>query len=294
VALHGTPGHLAGVRLAAADGREATGSVALIPLGDTSSGIVGVVLAVQDVTERLRLESELRSQHARTMEASERLRSVVEVITHELRTPLTSVLGYARLLHDRPGAEEQKRLYWAGLVIEKARMMARLVDEITDLARLGSARFTLENSPADLGGLVRDVTAAFEPHLLGHTVEVTVEQDLPPVALDRDRLGQVLQNLLSNAAKYWPGPGAIRVRVLRDEAGLRVEVTDRGPGVPAHLAERAFEPFFRAGDEATRAVPGTGVGLAVARGIVEAHGGRIWLEPAAGGGTTAAFTLPVA
>lgn len=290
VALHGTPGHLSGVRLASVDGREATGSVALIPMGEPSAG---VLLAVQDVTERLRLEAELRSQHARAMEASERLRSVVEVVTHELRTPLTSVLGYARLLADRPNAESQKRIYWAGLVIEKARMMARLVEEITDLARMGSPRFSLLTAPVDLGLLVREVATAFEPHTAGHTIEVTVEQGLPEVPLDSDRIGQVLQNLISNAAKYWPGPGAIRVRVVRDPAGLRVEVTDRGPGIPPELAEQVFEPFYRAGDEATRAVQGTGVGLTVARGIVEAHGGRIWLEPAPGGGTTAAFTLPV-
>jgi PAS domain S-box-containing protein len=293
VALHGTPGHLSGIRLLGPAGQEASASVSVIPFGDAAQGVAGLLLAVQDVTERVRLEAELRSQHARTLEASDRLRAVMEVITHELRTPLTSVLGYARLLHDRPAAEEGKRIYWAGLVTEKARMMARLVDEITDLARMGSPRFRLAASPTDLGALVQDVAASFEPHAEGHTLEVTVEQGLPALRLDRDRIGQVLLNLLTNAAKYWPGSGAIQVRVVRDPAGARVEVTDRGPGVPRELAEQVFEPFVRA-DTAGGAVAGSGLGLSVARGIVEAHGGRIWLEPAPGGGTTVRFVLPEA
>jgi PAS domain S-box-containing protein len=292
VALHGTPGQLSGLRLTGTRGQEVTVGLSLIPLGDPSHGVSGVLLAAQDVTERLRLETELRAQHARAMEASERLRNVMEVITHELRTPLTSVLGYARLLHDRPAAEEQKRIYWAGLVTEKARLMARLVDEITDLARMGSTRFSLDATPVDLGIVVRDVAVAFEPHANGHAIEVTVQQGLPSVPCDRDRIAQVLQNLLGNAAKYWPGRGAIRLRVVREGAAVRVDVTDRGPGIPPDLAERVFEPFFRASDDASRAVPGSGVGLAVARGIVESHGGRIWIEAPAGGGTTVAFTLP--
>lgn len=293
VALHGTPGHVSGLRVAGSGGAESTASISFIPLGDPVHGIGGVLLAVQDVTERVRLEAELRAQHQRAMEATERLRSVVEVVTHELRTPLTSVLGYARLLHDRPEAPADKRLYWAELVTEKARLMARLVDEITALARMGSARFSLDQAAEDVGALVRDVAAAFEPHADGHTIEVTVERGLPPVFLDRDRIGQVIENLLANAAKYWPGQGAIQVRVVGEpEGAVRIEVTDRGPGVPPDLAEQAFAPFVRGSDEATRSVPGTGLGLAVARGIVEAHGGRIWLAVPPGGGTTVAFTVP--
>ncbi len=293
VALHGTPGHVSGVRVLSGGGTEATASISFIPLGDQALGIGGVLLAVQDVTERVRLEAELRSQHQRAMEATERLRSVVEVVTHELRTPLTSVLGYARLLHDRPTAPEAKRRYWAELVTEKARLMARLVDEITALARMGSARFSLDQASADVGALVRDVAAAYEPHAEAHSIEVTVQQGLPPLLLDRDRIGQVIENLLANATKYWPGPGAIQVRVVAEPTGgVRVEVTDRGPGIPPSLAEQAFDPFVRGADDATRSVPGTGLGLAVARGIVEAHGGSIWLATPPGGGTTVAFTLP--
>jgi PAS domain S-box-containing protein len=293
-ALHGASGHLGGMSTRTEGGREAVLSMSLIPLGTPSRGIDGVLLAALDVSERARLEAELREQHARSLEARDRLRAVIEVVTHELRTPLTSVLGYARLLHDRPNAPEDRRLHWAGLVTDKARLMARQVDEVTDVARLGSARFTLERRPCDIGALVRQVVTEFAAAADTHTFDVTVAGGLPALPVDHDRLEQVLTNLLANAVKYWPDGGRVQIDVLRDPIGVRVDVIDHGPGVPAELADRIFEPFYRGPDEATRALPGTGLGLAVSRGIVETHGGLLWVDPTPGGGATFRFTLPAA
>jgi len=294
-ALRGAPAHLGVVRTVDKSGQEQDFSLSLIPLGDPSRGVVGVVVIVVDVTERARLEAELREQNVRAIEASDRLRTVVEVISHELRTPLTSVLGYARLLLDRPDAPPERRGYWAGLVIEKARMMARLVDEVTDLARLGSARFALHRTQVDLGALVRRVASDMAALSERHTLTVTIEPGLPDVWLDADRVEQVLTNLLTNVVKFWPEGGEVRVRVAADPGRGHVEISvaDRGPGVPADLAERIFEPFQRARAPQARPVAGTGLGLAVSRGIVEAHGGRIWVESAPGGGAVFRFLLPV-
>jgi PAS domain S-box-containing protein len=291
-ALHGASGHLGSVHSLTEGGRDAVLSLSIIPLGDPSRGIDGVLLAARDVSERARLEAELREQHARSLEARDRLRAVIEVVTHELRTPLTSVLGYARLLHDRPNAVEERRVHWAALVLDKARQMARQVEEMTDVARLGSARFRLQRHPCDLGALVRRVTADYAAPSGVHVLDVYVAADLPVLSLDADRMEQVLTNLLGNAVKFWPEGGHVAVTVSGDPAGVRVDVADHGPGVPADLADRVFEPFYRAPDAAARGIPGTGLGLAVSRGIVEAHGGRMWLEPTPGGGATFSFTIP--
>jgi two-component system, OmpR family, sensor histidine kinase KdpD len=293
-ALHGASAHLGGLHTVTEGGREAVVSVSLIPLGTPARGIDGVLVAAVDVSERTRLEAELHEQHARSVEARDRLRAVIEVVTHELRTPLTSVLGYARLLHDRVNAPEERRAHWAALVIDKARLMARQIDEVTDVARLGSARFTLDRQPCHVGGLVHRIAAEFATTVESHQVRVDADTDLPLVSADADRLEQVLTTLLSNAVKYWPDGGLIEVAVVRDSPGVRVDVVDHGPGVPAELADRVFEPFYRRPTDAARSVPGTGLGLAVSRGIIEAHGGRLWVEPTRGGGATFRFTLPAA
>ncbi len=291
-ALRGAPGHLGALRAEGEGGREETLSVTIIPLGDPARGIENVLLAVEDISERAMLEAELREQHAQALEARDRLRAVVEVVSHELRTPLTSVLGYARLLADRPDASDERRSHWVSLVLEKSRLMARLVDEVTELARLGSERITVTRAPADPGAEVERAVKDFASTCETHDVELEVEPGLPLVSLDRDRFAQVLTNLLSNAAKFWPDGGTIRVKVGADPDGVRVDVADRGPGIPEELSEKIFEAFYRIETEATRGVPGTGVGLSVSRGIVEAHGGRIWVDGNLGGGSVFRFTLP--
>jgi signal transduction histidine kinase len=110
--------------------------------------------------------------------------------------------------------------------------------------------------------------------------------------LDRDRMSQVLTNLLTNAVKFWPEGGTIEVSAETEPAAIRIDVVDRGPGVPRDEAERIFEPFYRVQDASTRSVPGTGLGLAVSRGIVEAHGGRLWVDPVPGGGSCFRLVLP--
>lgn len=291
-ALRGASTHLGRLTTDTEGDRHVVISLSLIPLGDPTRGIHGVMLAATDVSERARLEAELRAQNARALDARDRLRAVVEVVSHELRTPLTSVLGYARLLHDRPEADAARRAHWATLVIDKARLMARLVDEVTDLARLGSARMSLERIALDMAALARQVGADTTAQSGRHEVVVLEGEGVPRVWADAGRMTQVLTNLVGNAVKFWPDGGTITIAVASMPEGVRVDVEDRGPGVPAELAEHIFEPFYRAQSDATRDVPGTGLGLAVSRGIVEAHGGRLWHEAPPGGGARFSLVLP--
>lgn len=295
-ALRGTPGHLSLIRGTDAQDRGQSLGLSFIPLGDPSRGVVGIVILVLDITERARLEAELRAQNARALEARDRLRAVVEVVSHELRTPLTSVLGYARLLNDRLDAPPPSRARWGELVLDKARLMARLVDEITDLARLGSANFVLRREDVDLIAFLRERVDDLGTLSDRHRLTLDLQVAACHLSIDRDRVAQVLGNLVANAVKYWPEGGEIvlTLRRIGDRAPAVVEITvaDRGPGVTPELAQRIFEPFFRGPEGQARHVSGTGLGLAVSKGIVEAHGGQIWVEPNAGGGAAFHLTLP--
>lgn len=291
-AQRGLPGHLSNLRLTDRAGRprREVFSVTLIPIADPLGG-GGIVMALQDATARARLESELRQQGQHANEARERLRAVIEVVSHELRTPLTSVLGYAHLLHDRPDADAARRAEWSALVIDKARVLSRQIDEITDLARLGSVSFALERTAIDLVEVARAVAADVRAQAPG--AEVVVEAPRRPVRLaaDRDRIVQVLANLVGNAVKHGPPDRPIRVTVAGDAETAEVAVLDDGLTIPPADAARIFEPFVRLAASGSR---GSGLGLAVARGIVEAHGGRLWHAPGPGGrGNAFRFTLPV-
>lgn len=303
-ALRGTPGNVGRVRLS--EGTvEAVYSLALIPLGAAGSGAEGVLLSLQDVSGRAHLERRLRAEGDRAREARDRLRSAIEVITHEIRTPLTSVLGFAHLLHDRPDAERERIEHWSSQVIDKARLMARLMEEVTELARVG-AGFTLDRKPLDLPALARTVADDVGSRTERHEIDVWVADGVPSIVADEDRLEQVLVNLLNNAIKFWPDGGNIELRIVSAEASIDpdgaiapgpavdVAVVDHGPGVPEEAVERIFEPFQRLVDASGAGdIPGTGLGLAVSREIIEAHGGRITCEPTPGGGATFRFRVPV-
>ncbi len=303
-ALRGTPGNVGRIRLGE-DLGEAFHSLALIPLGAAGSGGDGILLALQDVSARARLERQLRAEGDRAREARDRLRSAIEVITHEIRTPLTSVLGFAHLLHDRPEADRARIVYWSSQVIDKARLMARLMQEVTELARVGSG-FALTREPFDLPALARTVATDVGSRAAKHEIDVWVADGVPQIVADPDRIEQVLVNLLNNAIKFWPAGGNIEVRIVTAEGGaipdgplpsepaVDVAVVDHGPGVPEDAVERIFEPFQRLVDASeVGGVPGTGLGLAVCREIIEAHGGHITYEPTPGGGATFRFRVPI-
>jgi two-component system sensor histidine kinase KdpD len=249
------------------------------------------MLVALDVTERARLEAELRARHAQAAEARDRLRNVVELVSHELRTPLTSILGFAQLLEERPDAPDEQRRRWAEVVAEKARLMARLVGEITDLARLGSDRFALNLLPVDVADLVLRVATDMESGVDARRVVVTA-QEMPSITADPDRLEQVVVNLLTNALKFSPESQNVDVTVAGDSGAVAIEVGDRGPGIPTAERELVFTAFYRS-PSVPDSVGGTGLGLAVCKGIVDAHGGRIEAIDRPGGGTIFRVSLPL-
>ncbi|PZR99786.1 MAG: hypothetical protein DLM69_07030 [Candidatus Chloroheliales bacterium] len=250
------------------------------PLFDANGKMTGAVAVHQDIT---------------TLITVERLKDeFFSMATHELRTPLTSITMSAGLLAELVGGQGGKVAGLARLVDDGAQRMRHLVDDLLDLSRLEHGRLTLYRRDFNLGAMVERASEAIIP--LAERKEqqliVTIPDGGGEVNADPTRIEQVVLNLLANAVKYTPEGGCIILSVTQGEGETAVSVADNGPGVPEDERERIFERFFRSKEDAAGATTGTGLGLPIARMLVELHGGRIWLEDAPGSGSVFRFTIP--
>ena len=186
---------------------------------------------------------------------------------------------------------EEERRDFAHAIEEEAQRLNRLVGNLLNLSRIEGGSLRPDKGWYDFGALVDDVLGRLRPLMADHSLVVDISDDLPPVLLDYVEIDEVLSNLIENVAKYIPAGTDIRVAARQVNGELEVEVADRGPGIPPDALPHLFEPFYRVSKAGQP--KGTGLGLAVAKGIVEAHGGRIWAENRAEGGARFAFTLPL-
>jgi PAS domain S-box-containing protein len=265
------------IRLRGADGREVpamvTGRYDRGPAGE----VTGAVLVLRDAGRRRKDE----------VHGSE----VISTVSHELRSPLTSVKGYTSLLLNRwERLGEAQKLMMLEQVQHDADRVTRLVAELLDISRLETGRLTLRRQLVDLPALVAQVLE--KVRMMEAELEVTVQFDdnFPRVYADPDKIEQVLTNLVENAAKY-ADPKGMRVLGAAGDGEVTVSVVDKGPGIPDTDLPRVFTKFFRRAE--TRPT-GSGLGLWISRGLVEAHGGRLVVESAAGRGSTFRFSLPTA
>jgi signal transduction histidine kinase len=215
---------------------------------------------------------------------------IISTVSHELRSPLTSVKGYTSLLlnrWDRLG-EDQKRMMLEQ-VHHDADRVTRLVTELLDISRLESGRLVLRRQMVDLPGLVNGVLDKVRMTEVDVAAEVRFPDDFPRVYADPDKIEQVLTNLVENAAKY-ADPRSMRVLGAVEDGQVTVAVADTGEGIPDSDLPRVFTKFFRRAE--TRPT-GSGLGLWISRGLVEAHGGRLVVESEVGRGSVFRFTLPI-
>ncbi|HEV8636358.1 MAG TPA: ATP-binding protein [Chloroflexota bacterium] len=242
--------------------------------------------------ERFRLIE--RAARADALRQADALKNeLISVVSHELRTPLTSVVGFTELLLSR-GFDETQRAGFLQLLHQESLRLTELVDEFLDLQRIESGRQQLAPVPTDLRAVLTHAVATRQDDP-SHRLALDLSTDLPLVQADADQVYQVLANLLSNAKKYSPEGGEVRVSAIARDGEVEVSVADRGLGIPPEAMARLFERFFRIDTSDRRAIRGTGLGLAVVRQIVAAHGGRVWAESeGAGRGARFVFTLPVA
>jgi two-component system phosphate regulon sensor histidine kinase PhoR len=247
-----------------------------------AAGTNGAVLVLHDITELRRLERVRRD--------------FIANVSHEFKTPLTAIQGFAETLLNGALDDRANRKHFVEIIREHARRLARLTDDLLKLSRIEAGRLELEIRPVPVEALVNGCveTARLKAEAKGIEIHVEMQKGAPAVRGDGVQLGEVLQNLLDNAVQYTPSGG--RIEVISHANGREVvfTVADTGMGVPEADLERIFERFYRVDAARSREAGGTGLGLSIARHIVEAHGGRIWVESAVGLGSRFHFSVPIA
>jgi signal transduction histidine kinase len=217
------------------------------------------------------------------------------MVSHELRTPLTSIIGYLDLLEAGHGGELSKQQQdMLGVVDRNAHRLLELIEAIVTLDRLESGRVPLEQGPIDVARMVKQVVDAVTPLAAAREQRLTAEVDPTSGELigDSSQLERVLLNLATNAVKFTPKGGTVEVLAGGDDDTAHITVRDSGMGIPADEQPRLFSRFFRSSSARTAAIPGTGLGLVIARSIVDAHGGTIEIVSTEGLGTVVTVTLP--
>ena len=228
-------------------------------------------------------------------EISETKSNFVSAVSHELRTPLTSIIAFADILNRRGDKDlDERPLQQVKVIQRNARRLEGLINELLDLSTMESGQFEIVRSTFDFASMIAESLESSELQFeaLSQTVKLKMVTEVLPINGDRERLLQVVSILLNNASKYSPNGTEIEIEITADEEALTVEVRDRGPGIPDDRPEELFEMFHRADDELTRRVPGTGIGLHIAKRIIDEHGGEITIAPREGGGATARFWIP--
>jgi Na+/proline symporter/signal transduction histidine kinase len=239
--------------------------------------------------------AELERANQQLQEIDQRKSEFLSVVAHELRTPLTSICSFSEILLAYDPIEPGRMREFVGVIHEEGERLTRLIGQVLDISRIESGRLELHLEEERLADILRAAYTVTRPHADRRrvTIDVILEPHLPPITADRDRLIQVVTNLLTNAVRVSPPDGVVTLCASRINGSLEVSVGDAGPGVPGSQRERIFEKFAQIDDPARAGLDGTGLGLFVARQIVELHEGRIWVDRSASGGADFRFTLPI-
>jgi two-component system, OmpR family, sensor histidine kinase KdpD len=243
--------------------------------------------------DRDRLHKE--ATEAEILRRTDQLRAaLLNAVSHDLRSPLAAIMASAGSLRQQDVAwTEEERQTFAQAIEEEAERLNRLVGNLLDLSRIEGGSLRPDKSWHDLSTVIDDVADRLRPLTARHHLRVSVPDNLAPVWIDPVEIGEALYNLIENATKYSPPDTEITLDVRPEPNLVRIVVSDRGPGIPAAALPHLFDPFYRAVAGSSGPRPGgLGLGLAVVKGLVEAHGGRVWAENRGGGGARFIITLP--
>ncbi|WP_437968118.1 PAS domain-containing protein [Sorangium sp. So ce260] len=260
-----------------ADGSMLAVLVSAGPIIDGNGKLLGAVVVFDDITRLKELER-LKEEWT-------------SVVAHDLKQPVTTIIGYATQIERKPQVAAAVKTR-AGHILASAKRLGRMVSDLTDISQIESRRLAIDRAPIDLSALLQAVVERMGSETDGHAVEVEIRGEIPVVHADAGRVEQVLSNLISNAVKYGDPETPIHASLERRGDEVEISIRNNGRGIPAEELPFLFERFFRGRAREERAV-GLGLGLYIAKGLVEAHRGRIWVESPNGGATTFHFTLPV-
>jgi len=285
------------VRLRRRDGAYRWFLARAMPVRSASGELHGWVGTDTDITqqkehelERERLLLLERTARAEAERATKARDDMLAIVAHDLRTPLQTIALSSSILADAHDDDERRRR--VGLIERSTGEMQRLISDLLDIAGIESGTFSVLREPVDVRQSIAEALERFEPSAAGAGIALScdVAADLPPVEADGDRLTQVLSNLLDNAIKFTPAGGAVTIRAAAADTHAHITVEDSGKGIPPEYLPHIFDRFWKA-DRKSRT--SAGLGLAICKGIVEAHGGRIGVTSAPGEGTTIDFTVPL-
>jgi signal transduction histidine kinase/CheY-like chemotaxis protein len=253
------------------------------PVVDSNGRYIGLVLTLHDITA----EREIASMK----------NEFVSTVSHELRTPLTSIKGYVDLILDGDAGDvDEIQREFLGIVKENADRLVALINDMLDISRIESGRVHLKIEPMPINDVIAGTVDSFRAVLeqTGRTVKTRVPENLPRVKADRDRVGQVLVNFVSNALKYSPNGGEVVISARHVGDFVNVSVQDHGMGISREDQKQLFTKFYRIDNALTREIGGTGLGLSICKSIIELHGGKVWVRSKMGEGSTFTFSVPVA
>jgi two-component system, sensor histidine kinase and response regulator len=249
------------------------------------------------------LEQRVRERTQELQTANEKLRELdllkstfVSTVSHELRTPMTSIKGYVEnMLDGLAGKLTDKQSYYLTRVKYNIERLTRMISELLDLSRIEAGMIEMHRVSVSIPELVADAVEGFQTIAREKSVSVRAyhKGTLPLIQADRDKLHQILSNLIQNAVKFTPSEGEVRVEAELIKGGFaQVSVVDTGCGIPPHELGKVFDKFYR-GDSVPPETRGTGLGLSITKSLVEMHGGQIWVESTPGQGSRFSFTLPI-
>jgi PAS domain S-box-containing protein len=277
------------VRRIRKDGIIIEASLAVSPIRDKDDNVIGFLHLARDVTEKKRYEQRLK-------ELDKMKSAFVSNVSHELRTPLTAIKASADNMLDRLiGDLNGKQVGYLTRIKSNSDRLARLINDLLDLSTIEAGKIDLRPTKLSLVTLVKEAAESLRPVATEKLINLTVMSADPGVIAwaDRDKVIQVLMNLIGNALKFTPTRGKVTIAVAKDSAAwMQISVTDTGPGIPAEEVNKVFGRFYQIGQAGTQKTQGTGLGLAISKALVEMHGGKIWVESEAGKGSTFSFTLP--
>lgn len=261
------------------DGSRVSVGITYAPLFDREGRLVNLIADLRDIT--------------RFREADELKDTFISIISHELKTPVALIKGYAGTLRREDAQWDPPTVRQSATIIEEeADRLTRLIDNLLDASRLQAGGLKLNRGDVAIDALARRLVDLFQTQSPQHRLSADFPSPFPVVQGDAARLEQVLSNLIGNAIKYSPGGGSIRVSGRATPDAVEITVSDEGIGIPVEEQSRIFERFYRVDDALSRRTQGSGLGLYIAKAIVEAHGGRIRADSTPGRGTAFSFSLP--
>lgn len=277
------------VRRQGKDGKIIDVSLSVSLVKDMQGNIIGLLRSAKDISEKKRFEKRLK-------ELDKMKSDFVSNVSHELRTPLTAIKGSAdNMLDGITGPLNDKQVRYLARIKSNADRLSRLINDILDLSKIEAGRIALDPTTLAIVPIIQEVTDSLRPVATEKKISLTVAS--PDSGLtawaDRDKVMQVLMNLIGNAIKFTPSQGAVSVSAGTDgDDWVNISVTDTGPGMAAEEADKIFDKFYQIPQVKAQHYQGTGLGLAISKALVDMHGGRIWVQSEVGKGSTFSFSLP--